>query len=70
MLACSASYYAHRVLTDFRPRREHDQFNHDLNDCEKIRANILVTQKAAIVQVKTLDSNDHTGVGGKNNLEL
>ena len=52
MLACSASYYAHRVLTDFRPRREHDQFNHDLNDCEKIRANILVTQKAAIVQVR------------------
>ena len=52
MLACSASFYAHRVLTDFRPRRDHDQFNHDLNDCEKMRATILVTQKAAVVQVK------------------
>ena len=50
-MACSASYYTHQILTEFRPRATNEQFNHDLNDCEKIRANILVTQKAAAVQI-------------------
>ena len=51
ILSCSSSYYTHQILTEFRPRKDLDSFKSDLADCEKIRANIIVTQKAAAVQI-------------------
>lgn len=37
ILKCSASFYTHTMLTEFRVRNRKDQNQNDLNDCEKIK---------------------------------
>ena len=51
ILKSSRSYYNLKMLTDFRLRQRKDTNQNDLNDCEKIKGNILVTQKAGVVQI-------------------
>ena len=51
VMKSSSSFYTLTMLTDFRVRNRKDTNQNDLNDCEKIKANILVTQKAAVVQI-------------------
>ena len=54
ILKSSASFYTLAMLTEFRPRKNSmrkDMNQNDLTDCEKIKGNILVTQKAAVVQI-------------------
>jgi len=51
VMKSSNSFYTLTMLTDFRVRSRKDANQNDLADCEKIKANILVTQKAAVVQI-------------------